>query len=106
MPPTATTDRSAPATRADLDVLKTELQQEMRAGMEAVLASKPVREQHRSDVTAVLGQWGAHQLQVWILETRLRQRDARIGEQDAIIGSILIGILMVTVTVGVAILMT
>lgn len=106
MPPTATTDRSAPATRGDLDVLKTELQQEMRAGMEAVLASKAVREQHRSDVTAVLAPWGARQQLVQILEARLRERDAKIDEQNALICSILAAVLMVTITVGVAILMT
>ena len=57
MPSTLTTDRSAPATRGDLDTLKTQLRREMRAEMEEALASWPVRDQRRSDIAQVVGGW-------------------------------------------------
>ena len=57
MPSTLTTDRSAPATRGDLDTLKTQLRREMRAEMEEALASWPVRDQRRSDIAQVVGDW-------------------------------------------------
>lgn len=57
MPPTMTTDRSAPATRGDLDAFKTQLRREIRAEVEAALASWPVREQRRNDIKEALTNW-------------------------------------------------
>ena len=61
MPPTMTTDRSAPATRGDLDILKSQLRREIRAEVESALASRLVREQRRNDLKEVLVGWPVRQ---------------------------------------------